>query len=185
MNDIKCSRYSGQCASRRGVFTQRALAGIFSVAVLFLAGCATTTQPVYRPPLPNEPYATIEGDKAPLGSFFSAGAAHVNLEEVDGESVRSKWGVPTRSARVAPGSRRVAVFLVGSGYLVANTTLSLNVEAAHTYKVQAIHSGSLFDVTVYDKGVLGEDQRKIFSAHVSGNTSEFSKEPIPVYVPSR
>lgn len=165
------------------------LHGVFAVLSLItaisLAGCATSTKPAYRSPPPTEPVATVEGTKAPFGKFFSEGVAHVNLEEIDGQTLRSSFGNVVRTVKVAPGLRQVTVSFVGSGYAIANVTFPLEVVVAHTYKVEAVRNGTNFNVAVYDKDTSGQDQRKVLSLQVAGSISEMSNNPVPIYVPPR
>ncbi|MBC8041646.1 MAG: hypothetical protein H7Y06_13970 [Opitutaceae bacterium] len=167
-------------AGFHGVF-----AALLLVTAISLTGCATPTKPAYRSPSPTEPVATVEGTKAPFGKFFSEGVAHVNLEEIDGQRLRSSFGNVVRSAKVAPGLRQVTVSFVGSGYVIGNATLPLEVVVAHTYKVEAVRNGSYFNVAVYDKDASGRDKRKVLSLQVAGSISELSNNPVPIYVPPR
>jgi hypothetical protein len=148
---------------------------------LFTAGCATTNRPIYTPPT-GTGTARINGGSANVIKFFTQGAAHVSIIEIDGLYLPpSLWTGDVRSVAVTPGLRKVTILLRGNGYTEGQDTIQFETIAGHTYQIHAQKVGIAFDVSVVDDSNAVE-HKVVFSGRINGGSSG-GPAYVPIFIP--
>jgi hypothetical protein len=157
---------------------------VITIAALLLAGCATT-RPTYLPPT-SGPTATIKGGNANVIKFFSDGASHVAIIEIDGLYLSpSFWTGNVRSVKVPPGLRKITVLLSGNNYTQAQDTIEIDTFADRSYQIEARKVGISFDVVVYEEGdSTTTDRKMVLSTRMKGGSSG-GPAYIPIFIPMK
>lgn len=159
---------------------------LFAAAVSLLAfsGCATTTRATYTPPA-SGPTATVKGGSANVIKFFSEGASHVSIIEIDGLFLpESFWTGPVKEVKVTPGARKVTVLVRGKDYAAAQETITLETTAGRTYQIEARKTGIAFDVVIYEEGASEKDRKEVLTMRIQGQTSGSRPAYIPIIIPA-
>ena len=143
-------------------------------AYLTLLGCATTSENPYILPLdPN--CATLVGKN--FVAFIPQSKIKVRFYEVDGKEIVPDGlkGIPTEIP-VVPGSRNVTVYLEAFGFITAQETIEIKVEAGRRYVFEPRNIGKDFDLVIREEG----SDKIIYSDRISGNKG---RNPTPIFIP--